>query len=335
MTASPLIEIEGLRVVFHGDDGRTTRAVDSVDLSVANGATLGLVGKSGSGKSVTVAGHPGARVGACRRCAAKTASTASTCWKRRPTLREVRGNRMAMIFQEPMTSLNPTFTVGDQIIETDPAPSRRLGARGARARDRAAAPRPDPSPDERIDDYPHEFSGGMRQRVMIAIALACDPAPPDRGRADHRARRHDAGADSRPPARAEGRGGAAIILITHDLGVVAEICDEVAVMYAGQIVEHAPVDELFATPQHPYTIGLLGSLPRLGAAPAPGDHRRHGAELPEPAVRLPVPPRCPFRRELHRRAAAARGVDRSGLALHPGAARRPGVMTALLASTCA
>src|SRR5438046_3065629 len=253
MTASPLIEIEGLRVTFHGDDGRSTHAVDRVDLSVANGATLGLVGESGCGKSVTslaimglLSKHSADVSGSIRFDGFDLLDVPDQ------TLRDLRGNRLAMIFQEPMTSLNPSFTIGDQIIETI---LRHRGGSRRQARERAIELLRRvhiPSPDKRIDEYPHKLSGGMRQRVMIAMALACDPRlliadePPPAPDVTLQAQI----LDLMPEFKAAS--GAAIILITNDLGVVAEVCDEVAVMYAGEIVERAPVDELFANPQHPY-----------------------------------------------------------------------------------
>jgi peptide/nickel transport system ATP-binding protein len=179
------------------------------------------------------------------------------------TRRDLRGNRLAMIFQEPMTSLNPSFTIGDQIMESI---LRHRGGSRTSARKRAIELLRRvhiPSPERRIDDYPHKLSGGMRQRVMIAMALACDPRLLI---ADEPTTALDVTLqaqilDLMRELKAES--GAAIILITHDLGVVAEVCDEVAVMYAGEVVERASVDELFASPQHPYTVGLLGSIPRL------------------------------------------------------------------------
>jgi len=176
MTENTLIDVRGLRVLFHGDDGRTTHAVDSVDLSVTNGATLGLVGESGCGKSVTSL----AIMGLLPKQSAEVSGSISfegfdLLQTPDETLRDLRGNRLAMIFQEPMTSLNPSFTIGDQIIETI---LRHRGGPRRAARERAI----DllrrvhiPSPERRIDDYPHKLSGGMRQRVMIAMALACDP----------------------------------------------------------------------------------------------------------------------------------------------------------------
>ena len=334
MTASPLIEIEDLRVVFHGDDGRTTHAVDSVDLSVANGATLGLVGESGCGKSVTslaimglLSKHSAEVSGSIRFDGFDLLDVPDE------TLRDLRGNRLAMIFQEPMTSLNPSFTIGDQIIETI---LRHRGGSRRQARERAIELLRRvhiPSPDKRIDEYPHKLSGGMRQRVMIAMALACDPRLLI---ADEPTTALDVTLQAQIldlMRELKAASGAAIILITHDLGVVAEVCDEVAVMYAGEIVERAPVDELFANPQHPYTVGLLGSIPRLDRRAA------HLATIEGMVPNMANPPagcrfaaRCPVRRRnLHRRAAAAGDRQhRPRLALHPGAAGAAGVMTALL-----
>src|ERR1700755_2666463 len=264
MTASPLIDIKGLRVLFHGDDGRTTHAVDSVDLSVANGATLGLVGESGCGKSVTSLAIMGllpkrsADVSGAIRFDGFDLLTADD-----DTLRDLRGNRVAMIFQEPMTSLNPSFTIGDQIVET--ILRHRGGSRRA-ARDRAIALLRRvhiSSPEKRIDEYPHKLSGGMRQRVMIAMALACDPQLLI---ADEPTTALDVTLQAQIldlMRELKAASNAAIILITHDLGVVAEVCDEVAVMYAGEIVERAPVDNLSAPLQPPSTVGRLGSIPRL------------------------------------------------------------------------
>jgi peptide/nickel transport system ATP-binding protein len=296
MSASPLIEIRDLRIRFHGDDGRITHAVDSVDLSVANGATLGLVGESGCGKSVTSLAIMGllpkqsAEIsGAIRFDGFDLLKTSDQ------TLRDLRGNRLAMIFQEPMTSLNPSLTIGDQITETI---LRHRGGSRRSARDRAI----DllrrvhiPSPERRIDEYPHKLSGGMRQRVMIAMALACDPRLLI---ADEPTTALDVTLQAQIlelMRELKAASGAAIILITHDLGVVAEVCDDVAVMYAGEIVERAPVDELFSMPQHPYTVGLLGSIPRL-------DHRAEQLATIEGMVpNMMQPPagcrfaaRCPF-----------------------------------------
>ena len=296
MTTGPLIEIEGLRVTFQGDDGRVTHAVDSVDLSVANGATLGLVGESGCGKSVTSLAIMGllpkqsaAVTGAIRFDGFDLLDVPDA------TLRDLRGNRLAMIFQEPMTSLNPSFTIGDQITETS-LRHRGGSRRAARERTIELLRRVHiPSPEKRIDEYPHKLSGGMRQRVMIAMALACDPQLLI---ADEPTTALDVTLQAQIldlMRELKAASGAAIILITHDLGVVAEVCDEVAVMYAGEIVERAPVDELFANPQHPYTVGLLGSIPRL-------DRRTsHLATIEGMVPNMASPPagcrfaaRCPF-----------------------------------------
>jgi peptide/nickel transport system ATP-binding protein len=264
MTAIPLIEIEGLRVVFHGDDGRTTHAVDSVDLSVANGATLGLVGESGCGKSVTSLAVMGLLPKATAEVSgAVTFDGVGLLDLPDRELRDLRGDRLAMIFQEPMTSLNPSYTIGDQIMEVL-VRHRGLSERQAREKAIALLRRAGiPSPAERIDDYPHMLSGGMRQRAMIAIALACDP---ELLIADEPTTALDVTIQAQIldlMRELKRTSDAAIILITHDLGVVAEVCDEVAVMYAGEIVERAPADALFEAPEHPYTVGLLASIPRL------------------------------------------------------------------------
>jgi peptide/nickel transport system ATP-binding protein len=296
VTAAPLIEIEGLRVLFHGDDGRTTHAVDSVDLSVANGATLGLVGESGCGKSVTSL----AIMGLLSKQSTEVSGSIrfdgfDLLEAPDQILRDLRGNRLAMIFQEPMTSLNPSFTIGDQIIETI-LRHRGGSRRSARGRAIELLRRVHiPSPEKRVDEYPHKLSGGMRQRVMIAMALSCDPRLLI---ADEPTTALDVTLQAQIldlMRELKAASGAAIILITHDLGVVAEVCDEVAVMYAGEIVERASVDELFAKPQHPYTVGLLGSIPRLGRRAA------HLATIEGMVPNMAKPPsgcrfaaRCPF-----------------------------------------
>ena len=334
MTAVPLIEIEGLRVIFHGDNGRITHAVDRVDLSVANGATLGLVGESGCGKSVTslaimglLSKHSAEVTGSIRFDGFDLLEVPDH------TLRDLRGNRLAMIFQEPMTSLNPSFTIGEQIIET--LLRHRGGTRRA-ARERAIELLRRvhiPSPERRIDEYPHKLSGGMRQRVMIAMALACDPKLLI---ADEPTTALDVTLQAQIldlMRELKAASGAAIILITHDLGVVAEVCDEVAVMYAGEIVERAPVDELFAAA----AASLHGRPARLDSAARPQrlasrHHRGHGAQHDGAAARLPLRPALPVRRRSLRDGAAAAGggQPRSLVALHQGAAGEAGVMTALL-----
>jgi peptide/nickel transport system ATP-binding protein len=294
MSEAPLIEISDLRVTFHGDDGRATHAVDAVDLTVPNGRTLGLVGESGCGKSVTSL----AIMGLLPKHAEITGSIrfeGIDLLKVPDEIFNLRGDRLAMIFQEPMTSLNPSFTIGDQIIETI---LRHRGGTRNTARRRAIELLRRvhiPSPERRIDEFPHKLSGGMRQRVMIAMALACDPQLLI---ADEPTTALDVTLQAQIldlMRELKAQSGAAIILITHDLGVVAEICDEVAVMYAGEIVERASVDELFANPQHPYTIGLLGSIPRLGRQTS------HLATIEGMVPNMADPPpgcrfaaRCPF-----------------------------------------
>jgi peptide/nickel transport system ATP-binding protein len=263
---------------------------------VARGATLGVVGESGCGKSVTVLAVMGLLPkGDCDVSGAVRFDGVDLLRLPDRTLRDLRGDRLAMIFQEPMTSLNPSYTIGEQIIE---AIVRHRGVSRGEARGRAIEMLRRvriPSPEERIDEYPHKLSGGMRQRAMIAIALACDPElliadePTTALDVTIQAQILDLMRDLKAET------GAAIILITHDLGVVAEVCDEVAVMYAGQIVERAPVDVLFEEPQHPYTLGLMGSIPRL-------DHRAErlatieGAlpDMTAPPTACRFAPRCPF-----------------------------------------
>jgi peptide/nickel transport system ATP-binding protein len=302
--ADLLLEVENLKVVFHGDRGRTTHAVDCLDLTVRHGQTLGLVGESGCGKSITAL----AIMGLLPKGAAEVSGRIRFDRTDLLTLsdremRNMRGDRLAMIFQEPMTSLNPMYSIGEQIAETL-IRHRGLSRQKARARTIELLRLVKiPSPEERVDDYPHRLSGGMRQRAMIALALACDPTlliadePTTALDVTIQAQILDLMRDLKAAT------GAAIILITHDLGVVAEVCDEVAVMYAGEIVECAPVDVLFASPQHPYTIGLLGSMPRLDSSDA--ELAAIDGTVPDMAALPPgcrFAPRCPFVREICLRA---------------------------------
>jgi peptide/nickel transport system ATP-binding protein len=294
--SAPLLAVDDLRVVFAGDDGRRTLAVDGVGFAVGRGRTLGIVGESGCGKSVTSLSIMGllpkqtAHVSGSVRFEGVDLLTSAD-----RALRDMRGDRLAMIFQEPMTSLNPSYTVGDQIAEVV-VRHRGAAPRAARARaiDMLRQVRI-PSPEQRVDDYPHHLSGGMRQRVMIAMALACDPQLLI---ADEPTTALDVTIQAQILdllRRLRQETGTAIILITHDLGVVAELCDDVVVMYAGQIVERSPVDVLLTRPQHPYTVGLLGSIPRL-------DHRRERLaaidgtvpDMTAPPAGCRFAPRCPF-----------------------------------------
>jgi oligopeptide/dipeptide ABC transporter ATP-binding protein len=261
-----LLEVENLRTYFETDQG-VARAVDGVSFNVASGEVVGIVGESGSGKSVTslsimrlVATPPGRILeGSSIRFRDRELLALSE-----KQLQQVRGDDIAMIFQEPMTSLNPVFRVGDQIVE-----ALRLHRKMSRKQARARAAEllnlvGIPTPEERLDSYPHQLSGGQRQRIMIAMALACEP---ELLIADEPTTALDVTIQAQILellARLRERLGMAMILITHDLGVVAEVCDRVLVMYAGQIVEHGSVERIFRHPHHPYTRGLLASIPRLG-----------------------------------------------------------------------
>ena len=294
MTA-PLLELKRLTVNFATDDG-TVQAVDGIDLALQRGRTLGLVGESGCGKSVTSLAVMGLLPPENSRVSGEVHFEGRDLLKIAPNeLRDLRGARLAMIFQEPMTSLNPAYTIGNKIIE---AIQRHQGLNAADARARAIAVLKlvrISNPEKRVDDYPHKLSGGMRQRAMIAMALACGPQLLI---ADEPTTALDVTIQAQILDLMRGLRrdtGTAIILITHDLGVVAEMADDVAVMYAGQIVERAPVASLFARPEHPYTVGLLGSIPKL-------DQKRE--RLPSIEGRVPDmadPPegcrfaaRCPF-----------------------------------------
>jgi len=241
------------------------RAVDGVDLRLERGRTLGIVGESGCGKSVTALSIMGLIPQPPGRIAGgEVLLDGEDLLKQSPArLRDLRGDKLAMIFQEPMTSLNPAFRVGDQIAEAL-VRHKNISLKEAELASVEMLRRVRiPSPEQRARDYPHQLSGGMRQRVMIAMALACNPQLLI---ADEPTTALDVTIQAQilelmRTLRAEL--GTAIILITHDLGVVAELADEVMVMYAGQVVERCQAPRLFAEPQHPYTIGLLGSIPRL------------------------------------------------------------------------
>jgi oligopeptide/dipeptide ABC transporter ATP-binding protein len=266
----PILQVENLRTYFRTDNG-VARAVDGVSFHVNPGETLGIVGESGSGKSVTslsvmrLIPQPPGRIEPGSRILFRTdrgVEDLATAPEER--MRQIRGNDIAMIFQEPMTSLNPVFTVGAQIVE---ALRLHRGLNKRDARDRAIEMLKlvgIPIPEQRVDEYPHQLSGGMRQRVMIAMALACDPKLLI---ADEPTTALDVTIQAQILEllnRLREELGMAIILITHDLGVVAETCDRVIVMYAGQVFEEGPVDEIFHDPQNPYTEGLLRSMPKLG-----------------------------------------------------------------------
>ena len=260
-----LLEVHDLKTHFRTDDG-IVKAVDGVSFSIEKGKTLGIVGESGCGKSVTcltIMGlNPREEHDHDRRGALQGRGPAQANSKR---LREIRGNDIAMIFQDPMTSLNPVHKIGDQLGEAILL-HRDVTKRQARARSTELLKAVGiPHAERRLDDFPHQFSGGMRQRVMIAMALVNDP---DLLIADEPTTALDVTTQAQIlnlMDRLQEEFGSAIIMITHDLGVVAEIADDIVVMYAAKVVEQAPVDDLFKKPRHPYTWGLLGSLPRLNA----------------------------------------------------------------------
>jgi peptide/nickel transport system ATP-binding protein len=298
-TNAPLLEIEGLKTHFFTRDG-IVRAVDGVSFSVAPGETLAVVGESGCGKSVTslsimrlVASPPGRIVDGSIRFQGKNLLALSE-----REMRDIRGNDISMIFQEPMTSLNPVLTIGRQITETL---TLHQGLDRAAAEARATEMLRlvgIPEPAQRLKQYPHELSGGMRQRVMIAMALACDPRLLI---ADEPTTALDVTVQAQIldlMRQLKSKTGAAIILITHSLGVVAEMAQRVVVMYGGRKVEEAPVGPLFSQPRHPYTQALLGSVPRLGSSLAEANGQRL-AEIPGvvPSLKEAIPgcifaPRC-------------------------------------------
>ncbi len=262
--AEPLLKVDGLRTYFQTDDG-LARAVDGVSFDLRKGETLGLVGESGCGKSATalsilrlIPEPPGEVAGG-----AVLFRGRDLLGLTEEEMRGVRGNDIAMIFQEPMTSLNPAFTCGDQI---DEAVRLHQGLGRATARERTVEMLrrvgiPDPA--RRADEYPHQLSGGMRQRVMIGMALSCNP---DLLIADEPTTALDVTIQAQILElleRLQQELGMAVLMITHDLGVIAGVTDRVAVMYAGKIVEMGQVEEIFAAPGHPYTRGLLASIPRL------------------------------------------------------------------------
>ncbi|MED4753429.1 ABC transporter ATP-binding protein [Brevibacillus choshinensis] len=297
-----LLEIKGLKTYFYTDDG-VVPAVDGVDISIYEGETVGIVGESGCGKSVTslttMRLTPGRVVEGSITFQQKDILALSD-----EEMRELRGNEMAMIFQEPMTSLNPVFTIGQQIgeaVEIHMKVSKQMAReRSIEMLKRVGIPRPE----QIVDEYPHQLSGGMRQRVMIAMAMACNPKlliadePTTALDVTIQAQILDLMRDLKE------KQGTAIMMITHDLGVVAEMCDRVIVMYAGKVVEEADVVTLFTKPQHPYTQGLMRSIPSLESA----ERRLYSIK-----GNVPIPgtirdgcsfaPRCEFATELCRQKA--------------------------------
>jgi peptide/nickel transport system ATP-binding protein len=299
-TTQTRLQVDDLSVRFHTDDGDIC-AVDGLSFDLGAREVLALVGESGCGKSVTATAILGLLPDAAEMTSGRIVLDGTDlAGLSRSQLRALRGSKIGMVFQEPMTSLNPVFTVGRQIGEVL---TRHLGHRKRQARevavellDRVGIP----APRQRISEYPHQLSGGMRQRVMIAMAIACNPSVLI---ADEPTTALDvtiqAGIlDIMRSLRSDL--GTSIILITHDLGVVADIADRVVIMYAGRKIEQAPVEQLFSQPQHPYTMGLLGAVPRPGMAAMMHGADRRLAEIPgrvpvmtAPASDCSFHPRCP------------------------------------------
>jgi len=294
-----LLEVNDLKTHFRTDDG-IVKAVDGVSFAVEKGQTLGIVGESGSGKSVTCLTIMGLNP------RVNTISSGQALWKGTDLLkmssrqlRNIRGDDIAMIFQDPMTSLNPVKSIGAQLIEAillhRDVSKKQAKARALELLKAVGIPRAE----RRVDDYPHQFSGGMRQRVMIAMALINDP---DLLIADEPTTALDVTTQAQIlnlMMKLQADFGSAVIIITHDLGVIAEIADDVVVMYAARVAEQAPVGNLFRRPHHPYTWGLLGSLPRLDA-----DVERLTQIQGQPPSLLNPPrgcrfhPRCPYVMEI-------------------------------------
>ncbi|HPQ40053.1 MAG TPA: ABC transporter ATP-binding protein [bacterium] len=297
MTDDTLLRIENLTTTFRTDRG-LVRAVDRLSLDIRRGEVLGLVGESGCGKSVTSLSIMGLVPSPPGQIESGNLFFKGSDLTRLPpeSMRRIRGNEIAMIFQEPMTSLNPVFTIGDQIMEAIELHMRvsRREARGRAVEMLQAVSIPDPG--KRLDEYPHQLSGGMRQRVMIAMALACHP---ELLIADEPTTALDVTIQAQIISlllKLRDEFGLAILLITHDLGVVAETADRVAVMYAGRLVEIAGVRDLFARPLHPYTRGLLRSVPRIddhGEGNSDARMRLETIEGTVPSL-ADLPPGCAF-----------------------------------------
>jgi peptide/nickel transport system ATP-binding protein/oligopeptide transport system ATP-binding protein len=298
-----LLRIVELRTYFHLDEG-IARAVDGVSFEIPRGKTLGLVGESGCGKSVTalsimrlVPSPPGRIQGG----SVYFGETDLVKLSERQ-MRKVRGNDISMVFQEPMTSLNPVFTVGNQIMEVlrlhQKMPKKEARKKTIELLEQVGIP----LPEQRIGEYPHQLSGGMKQRVMIAMALACNP---ELLIADEPTTALDVTIQAQLLDLMKGlqqRFRMSILLITHDLGVIAETADSVAVMYAGKIVEYTSAEKLFGSPKHPYTEGLFGSLPKIGKKK--GKLSVIPGNVPNPLYFPPgcrFNPRCPYVMDVCRR----------------------------------
>jgi oligopeptide transport system ATP-binding protein len=305
MVAEPLIDVEELQVEFATEEG-LVRAVDGLSFTMAKGETLVIVGESGCGKSVTalslmrlIASPPGRIAGGSMMFRGRDGRSRDLAKLSEAAMRSLRGNEIAMVFQEPMTSLNPVYTVGDQVME---AIRLHQGTSAAAARTHALEMFEllgIPEPSKRLDAYPHQISGGMRQRVMIAMALSCRPALLI---ADEPTTALDVTIQAQIlelMRRLQAELGMAVIFITHNLGVAAEIADRILVMYAGRGVEYGAARTVLKTPRMPYTIGLLASVPRLGMDPTSADLKAIPGNVPNP---LHPPAGCSF----HPRCAHAR-----------------------------
>ena len=294
---SSLLDVRNLRTSFNTEDGPVT-AVDGLSFSLAPGETLGIVGESGSGKSVTAL--------SIMRLLSRNATVSADAIvfegadlqkKSEAEMRKIRGAKIAMIFQDPMTSLNPVLTIGEQIME---GVRLHLGLDRNQARKKAIEMLEKvriPSPEKRLGDYPHQFSGGMRQRVMIAMSLSCNPQLLI---ADEPTTALDVTIQAQILElmnEMQRETGAAIVLITHDLGVVAEVCKNVLVMYGGNLVEYGTANDIFTNPKMPYTQGLLASLPRLDAQ----ERKRLLPIKGQPPNLLNMPPGCAFAPRCDRR----------------------------------
>ena len=303
----PVLDIRGLRTIFRIRGGEIA-AVNDIDLTVAAGETLALVGESGSGKSVTslsvmrlLTRNIGVIAAGSIRLTTRSGTVRDLVSLDEESMRRIRGDEIGMVFQEPMSSLNPVFTIGDQIAE----PIRiHRGANRKTAMNAAVALLESvgiPDARRRAGQYPHELSGGMRQRATIAMALACDPALLI---ADEPTTALDVTIQAQILdllLKLQRERGMAMLFVTHNLGVVAEIAHRVAVMYAGRIVEEGPVGEVFRNPKHPYTMGLLASMPRLGDATRMKQAGEKLAAIPGMVPNMMQPPagcrfaaRCPF-----------------------------------------
>jgi oligopeptide/dipeptide ABC transporter ATP-binding protein len=299
LASDAILRIEGLKTYFRSGSS-LVRAVDGVDLEIRRGETLALVGESGSGKSVTslavmrlIPSPPGEIADGRMLFRGRDGAVVDLATLDRAAMRAIRGREISMIFQEPMTSLNPVFSVGEQIAESIMLHEGKSRADALRDAVRLLELVEIPAAGSRVRDYPHQMSGGMRQRVMIALALACRPALLI---ADEPTTALDVTIQAQILAllkRLQAELGMSILFITHNLGVVADIAQRIAVMYAGRIVEAGAVGEIFAAPRHPYTKGLMACVPRLGG-------RKRGGKTRLPAIpgNIPsaanLPPGCAF-----------------------------------------